>query len=48
LREGARIQGFPDSFEFLAQNKAAALLVGNALDAAFASICYEAIRPAFD
>lgn len=48
LREGARIQGFPDSFRFLTQNKDAALLVGNALDSRLASICYEAIRPAFD
>jgi site-specific DNA-cytosine methylase len=44
LREAARIQGFPDSFGFLEQSKQAALLVGNALDSVFASICYKIVR----
>lgn len=48
LREAARIQGFPDSFAFLEQTKRTALLVGNALDSVFASICYRMIRAALE
>jgi DNA (cytosine-5)-methyltransferase 1 len=48
LREAARIQGFPDSFQFLGPDRAAARIVGNALDSCFSSIIYEMVRHAFD
>lgn len=46
LREAARIQGFPDSFQFLehATPGANCDLVGNALDARFAEVAYSAIQ----
>jgi DNA (cytosine-5)-methyltransferase 1 len=46
LREAARIQGFPDSFRFLATGMKDADLVGNALDARLAEIAYTSIREA--
>lgn len=44
LREAARIQGFPDSFEFKEPLSKAAFLVGNALDASLARVVYNVIR----
>jgi DNA (cytosine-5)-methyltransferase 1 len=44
VREAARIQGFPDSFQFLDNSRKTASLVGNALDSVFATICYKIIR----
>jgi DNA (cytosine-5)-methyltransferase 1 len=45
LREAARLQGFPDSFRFTQGLPSyAAVLVGNALDAAIATTMYKAIR----
>jgi DNA (cytosine-5)-methyltransferase 1 len=44
LREAARIQGFPDEFQFLPPFSHAAFLVGNALDQALASLSYETVR----
>lgn len=44
LREAARIQGFPDSFNFLPPFSRAAILVGNALDKSIATVTYEIIR----
>lgn len=46
LRESARIQGFPDRFGFLDVSKRSAALVGNALDSALASVCYDTVRQA--
>jgi len=46
LREAARIQGFPDSFRFLATGMKDADLVGNALDARLAEIAFTGIREA--
>jgi len=43
LREAARIQGFPDSFTFLAKDRQNQHLVGNALDAALAGFTYGVI-----
>jgi DNA (cytosine-5)-methyltransferase 1 len=43
LREAARIQGFPDSFLFLAPFSWAADLVGNALDSAIATAIYDTL-----
>jgi DNA (cytosine-5)-methyltransferase 1 len=48
LREAARIQGFPDSFLFLPPYSRAAMLVGNALDAAVAWMIYGVIRTALE
>jgi DNA (cytosine-5)-methyltransferase 1 len=48
LREAARIQGFPDSFDFLPPYSWAADLVGNALDISIAIGTYEAIRAALE
>jgi DNA (cytosine-5)-methyltransferase 1 len=48
LRESARIQGFPDEFQFLECSKRSAALVGNALDSALASICYGTVRRALE
>lgn len=48
LRESARIQGFPDEFQFLEQSKRSAALVGNALDSSLASVCYRAVRSALE
>jgi DNA (cytosine-5)-methyltransferase 1 len=44
LREAARIQGFPDTFAFQEPSSQAAFLVGNALDAALASVVFSVIR----
>jgi DNA (cytosine-5)-methyltransferase 1 len=46
LREAARIQGFPDSFEFIEDAFASenCTLVGNALDAKFAEVAYLTIK----
>jgi DNA (cytosine-5)-methyltransferase 1 len=44
VREAARIQGFPDSFQFLDNTRKTASLVGNALDSVFATMCYNIIR----
>lgn len=44
LREAARLQGFPDSFRFHPHFSHAAVLVGNALDAAISSTIYKMIR----
>lgn len=46
LREAARIQGFPDSFRFLASGIKDADLVGNALDASLAKVAFQSIREA--
>ena len=48
VREAARIQGFPDSFQFLDNGRKTASLVGNALDSVFATICYGIIRAALE
>lgn len=48
LRESARIQGFPDEFRFLEISKRSAALVGNALDSALASMCYQTVRQALE
>lgn len=47
-REAARIQGFPDDFRFLEQSKKTAALIGNALDAALADVCYGMVRKALE
>jgi DNA (cytosine-5)-methyltransferase 1 len=44
LREAARLQGFPDSFRFDAPFSYAAVLVGNALDAAISSAIFKVIK----
>ena len=44
LREAARLQGFPDSFRFQAPFSYAAVLVGNALDAAISKTIYKVIK----
>jgi DNA (cytosine-5)-methyltransferase 1 len=44
LREAARIQGFPDSFHFLASDRKNQHLVGNALDAALARVTFSVIE----
>lgn len=44
LREAARIQGFPDSFQFLDLNSRNCTLVGNALDASLANLSYRILR----
>ena len=46
LREAARIQGFPDSFRFLASGMKDADLVGNALDSQLAEVAYLSVREA--
>ena len=48
VREAARIQGFPDSFNFLERSKKTAALIGNALDAALADVCYRMVRRALE
>lgn len=49
LREGARLQGFPDSFKFFGgATQANATLVGNALDSHLANATYESIRRALE
>jgi DNA (cytosine-5)-methyltransferase 1 len=48
IREAARIQGFPDSYRFPVNSKRTAALVGNALDYALASICYDTVRHALE
>jgi len=49
LREAARIQGFPDEFEFLMKRPANnCVLVGNALDASLANLSYSSIRGCLD
>jgi len=44
LREGARVQGFPDDFRFIEPYSRAAWLVGNALDKALADLTFETIK----
>ena len=44
LREAARLQGFPDSFEFFPEATASCRLIGNALDGALAKVTYDVIR----
>jgi DNA (cytosine-5)-methyltransferase 1 len=44
IREAARIQGFEDGFTFLSGNGDTYTLIGNALDAALARLCYRRIR----
>lgn len=44
LREAARIQGFPDNFQFLGHQSNNSVLVGNALDASLAKLSYRIIR----
>jgi DNA (cytosine-5)-methyltransferase 1 len=48
LREAARIQGFPDSFQFIQPYSHAADLVGNALDATIAAVVFRVIRDCLD
>lgn len=49
LREGARLQGFPDNFKFLGGAlQSNAVLVGNALDAELANATYRSIRRALE
>lgn len=49
LREGARLQGFPDDFKFLGGAlQSNATLVGNALDAELANATYRSIRRALE
>lgn len=49
LREAARIQGFPDSFQFPGEYASYnCVLVGNALDKALASITYKTIRKSLE
>jgi DNA (cytosine-5)-methyltransferase 1 len=47
-REAARIQGFPDSFQFIEGSKRTAALVGNALDGALTDLCYRMVRRALE
>lgn len=44
LREAARLQGFPDSFQFFPEATASCRLIGNALDAQLANVSYAVIR----
>ncbi|WP_368857580.1 DNA cytosine methyltransferase [Streptomyces sp. GbtcB6] len=49
MREGARLQGFPDDFKFLGGAlQSNATLVGNALDAELANATYRSIRRALE
>lgn len=48
LREGARIQTFPDSFVFLGNREDGARLIGNAVPPELACVLGEAIRKASD
>ena len=48
LREAARIQGFPDEFEFIPPYSRAAFLVGNALDHCLADLSYSIIRASLE
>ena len=48
LREAARIQGFPDSFQFIGPDRDAARIVGNALDYSFSSMIYRIVRRALE
>jgi site-specific DNA-cytosine methylase len=44
LREAARIQGFPDSFQFGDNDSENCTLVGNALDSSLSKLIYRVIR----
>ncbi len=48
VREAARIQGFPDSFKFIAPYSRSARLIGNALDASIAEVAYKVIRKSIE
>jgi DNA (cytosine-5)-methyltransferase 1 len=48
VREAARIQGFPDSFQFITPLTSAARLIGNALDASIAEVAYQVIRKSIE
>jgi len=49
LREAARIQGFPDAFEFVGEHPSFnCSLVGNALDRALSNITYRIIRTSLE
>jgi DNA (cytosine-5)-methyltransferase 1 len=44
VREAARIQGFPDSFQFFPPYSRAAVLIGNALDGAVARLTSKMVK----
>lgn len=48
LREAARIQGFPDSFQFLPEAMNSCRLIGNALDRKLAEVTFDVIRSALE
>jgi DNA (cytosine-5)-methyltransferase 1 len=47
-REAARLQGFPDSFQFTPHYTWSARLIGNALDSSISSMAYDAVRAALE
>jgi DNA (cytosine-5)-methyltransferase 1 len=47
-REAARLQGFPDSFQFTPYYTWSARLIGNALDSSISSMAYETVRAALE
>jgi DNA (cytosine-5)-methyltransferase 1 len=44
LREGARLQGFPDSFVFLGNREQGARMIGNAVPPPLAALVAKSIR----